>query len=174
MPSQAAYARHRGVSRNRISVWKSRGLIILDAEGGVNFDESDKMIANHGGGLSALPDTSVAAENVTPVTPAADTVPAACVDGLPAKIESERIRLNYEAKLMQLRYERESALVAEIEDVAATILAELAAVRQRLATIGSRVAPGLAGMTSAELIKAAIDGEVVAALEELTNASGTA
>lgn len=174
MGSQAAYARHRGVSRNRISVWKSRGLIILDAQGGVNFDESDKMIAEHGGRLSAPPSVRTEAGNVTPVTTHAETGASAAFDGLPSKIESERVRLNYEALLMQLRFEREGAQVAEIEDVAATVLAELAAVRERLAAIGSRIAPRLAGMASAELIKSAIDAEVVSALEELTGASGTA
>lgn len=165
MPSQAAYARHRGVSRNRISVWKSRGLIILDAEGGVNFDESDKMIAGHGGGLSVLPFVRAEAENVTPC---ANTLPANAVDGLPSKIESERVRTYYESLLLQLRFERESAQVAEIEDVVATVLAELTAVRNRLAAIGSNVAPRLTDVTAAELIKAAIDEEVIAALVELT------
>ncbi len=168
MTTQLEYAAHRGVSAKTISVWKSRGLLRFDAEGGVNFDESDKMIADHGGRLTALPVVRTEAENVTvtPVTGGADTIPG--FDNLPSKLESERVRTCYEAKLLQLKFDRESALVAEIEDVAATVLAELASVRTRLATIGERVAPRLAGMTSAELIKTAIDAEVVAALEELT------
>ncbi|MDP3257825.1 hypothetical protein [Bosea sp. (in: a-proteobacteria)] len=143
-------------------------MIVFDAEGGVNFDESDKTIAGHGGRLSSLPGACNTAETVTLRAPYADTVPAAGVDDLPSKLESERIRLNFEALLLKLRFERESAQVAEIEDVAATVLAELASVRERLATIGPKVAPRLARMSSAELIKSAIDAEVVAALEDLT------
>jgi len=85
-----------------------------------------------------------------------------------SKAEAERIKENYAARLRQLEYDRESGLVAEIDDVAIAVATELSLVRNKLLNIGSRVAPRIAVMNSAEAIKAMIDAEVVVALEELS------
>jgi hypothetical protein len=176
MPSQAAFARHRGVSRNRISVWKRRGLIIYDAEGGVDFEKSDQAIADHGGNLAGLPKTGNAKASVIPNDACADieTLEEAAArivideGALWSKAEAERVKENYAAKLRQLEYDRESGLVAEIDDVVIAVATELSLVRNKLLNIGSRVAPRIAVMNSAEAIKAMIDAEVVLALQELT------
>lgn len=85
-----------------------------------------------------------------------------------SKAEAERVKENYAARLRQLEYDRESGLVAEIEDVIVAVATELSLVRNKLLNIGSRLAPRVAVMKSAEEIKAMIDAEVVLALEELT------
>ncbi len=85
-----------------------------------------------------------------------------------SKAEAERVKENYAALLKQLDYDRESGLVAEIDDVVVLIASEYALVRNKLSNIGSRVAPRIAVMNSAEAIKAMIDAEVVLALTELT------
>jgi hypothetical protein len=85
-----------------------------------------------------------------------------------SKAEAERVKENYAAKLRQLEYDRESGLVAEVDDVVMAVASELSLVRNKLLNIGSRVAPRVAVMRSAEEIKAMIDAEVVLALEELT------
>ena len=85
-----------------------------------------------------------------------------------SKAEAERIKENYAARLRQLEYDRESGLVAEIDDVAIAVATELSLVRNKLLNIGSRVAPRIAVMNSAEAIKAMIDAEVIVALEELS------
>lgn len=83
------------------------------------------------------------------------------------KAEAERIKENYVALLRQLEFERESGLVVEIEDVVVAVASEYAVVRNRLLGIGSKVAPSVAVLKSAEEIKAIIDEEVIAALNEL-------
>lgn len=85
-----------------------------------------------------------------------------------SKAEAERVKENYAARLRQLEYDRESGLVAEIDDVAIAVATELSLVRNKLLNIGSRVAPRIAIMNSAEAIKAMIDAEVIVALEELS------
>lgn len=119
------------------------------------------------GGVSPLPSTG------TPVggTETLEEAAARIVIGegvLWSKAEAERVKENYAAKLRQLDYDRESGLVAEIEDVAIAVATELSLVRNKLMNIGSRVAPRIAVMRSAEEIKAMIDAEVVLALEELS------
>lgn len=84
-----------------------------------------------------------------------------------SKAEAERIKENYAALLRQLEFERESGLVVEIEDVIVAVASEYAVVRNRLLGIGSKVAPSAAVLKSAEEIKAIIDEEVIAALNEL-------
>jgi len=84
-----------------------------------------------------------------------------------SKAEAERIKENYAALLRQLEFERESGQVVEIEDVVVAVASEYAVVRNRLLGIGSKVAPTAAVLKSAEEIKAIIDEEVIAALNEL-------
>lgn len=84
-----------------------------------------------------------------------------------SKAEAERIKENYAALLRQLEFERESGLVVEIEDVVVAVASEYAVVRNRLLGIGSKIAPTAAVLKSAEEIKAIIDEEVIAALNEL-------
>lgn len=163
MASQTEYAAHRGVSNNTISKWKRRGLLVFDADGGVNVEKSDEFVANHGGRLSALPcNPEVSAED-------AGVTPAVGQDWFRSKAESERVRLCYEALLLQLRYDRESGLIAPIDDVVALIATEYDAVRTRCSEIGERVAARLVSVTSAEQAKAMIDADVVLALEELSS-----
>lgn len=119
------------------------------------------------GGVSAFPDLSADDADAETLEEAAARI---VIDegAVWSKAEAERVKENYAAKLRQLEYDRESALVAEIEDVVIAVATELALVRNKLLNIGSRVAPRIAVMNSAEAIKAMIDAEVVLALQELT------
>jgi hypothetical protein len=145
--NQADYARHREVSRKTVTEWKQRGLLRFTADGDVDFDASDQALRDHG---------------------LLDADEAAKLDGLWSMAEAERIKENYAARIKRMEYERESAAVAEIGDVVAAIVSEFAIVRRRLSRIGVDLAPKLAGMRDASLIKAAIDAEVIAALTELS------
>ncbi len=145
--NQADYARHREVSRKTVTEWKQRGLLRFTADGDVDFAASDQALREHG---------------------LLDADEAATLDGLWSMAEAERINENYAARIKRLEYERESAAVAEIDDVVAVIVLEFANVRSRLSRIGVDLAPKLAGMRDASEIKAVIDAEVIAALEELT------
>jgi len=85
-----------------------------------------------------------------------------------SKADAEKVKENYAARLKQLEYDREVGLVVEIDDVIAAVASEYAVVRNRLLGIGSKVAPTIAVLNSAEEIKALIDKEVVRALGALT------
>lgn len=150
--NQAAYARHRGASRKTVTGWKQRGLLRFDG-GDVDFEASDQALRDHGlldGGEEA-------------------TVP-----GMWSKAEAERIKENYAARLKRVEYDRRSAEVADVDDVVAVIVSEYANIRSRLSRIGEDLAPRLAGMRDASEIKAVIDAEMIAALEELSAESEVA
>lgn len=85
-----------------------------------------------------------------------------------SKADAEKVKENYAARLKQLEYDREVGLVVEIDDVVAAVASEYAIVRNRLLGIGSKVAPSVAVLNSAEEIKALIDKEVTRALGALT------
>jgi hypothetical protein len=85
-----------------------------------------------------------------------------------SKADAEKVKENYAARLKQLEYDRESGLVVPIDDVVVAVASEYAVVRNRLLGIGSKVAPTVATLQSAEEIKAIIDAEVIEALGQLT------
>lgn len=145
--NQAGYARHRDVSRKTVTEWKQRGLLRFTADGEVDFGASDQALREHG---------------------LVDNEQAAGLDGMWSMAEAETVKENYAARIKRLEFGRESAAVAEIDDVVAAIVSEYALVRQRLSRIGAVMAPRLAATRDASLIKAAIDTEVVAALQELS------
>ena len=65
-------------------------------------------------------------------------------------------------------FHKKFKFVVEIDDVVAAVASEYAIVRNRLLGIGSKVAPSVAVLNSAEEIKALIDKEVTRALGALT------
>jgi hypothetical protein len=153
--SQAAFARRHGVSRQTGTDWKQRGLLVFAEDGKVDFQESDRALADH----------AIRQRSGTDGT--RRMVDAEGREMWPMA-HAERIRANYNALLARLKYERESAEVAEIDDVAALIVAEYALVRRRLHEIGGRVAERVASKRTAEEIKALVDAEVVLALNDLS------
>lgn len=168
--NQAGFAAWRGVSRKTVTLWKQKGLLSMGEDGLVNVEASDALLLGHGIMLPSRAEGNSGPEprpKVVKEDPAASVAP---IDGRDfwSRAEAERVKENYAAKLRQLDYDRESGLVAEIEDVAIAVATELSLVRNKLMNIGSRVAPRVAVMRSAEEIKAMIDAEVVLALEELS------
>ena len=161
--NQAEFAAHRQVSRKTATRWKQRGLLVFTDDGLVDFAASDKALADHGILLPEVTDRDAdidAAVNAILTIDGAELLPRA---------EAERIKENFSALLKKLQYERESAAVAEIEDVARVIIGEYAIVRSRLAQVGENVAPKLVALQDAALVKEAIDAEVIAALSDLSS-----
>jgi hypothetical protein len=167
--NQSGFAAWRGVSRKTVTGWKHRGLLVLTDDGNVDVEASDAMLLGHG---IRLPASAEGNKVSAPIS--GETIEEAAArivlnsDEIPDKVVSEKVKEHYVAQLRRLEYDRESALVAEIEDVVIAVATELALVRNKLLNIGSRVAPRIAVMNSAEAIKAMIDAEVVLALQELT------
>lgn len=155
--NQAAYAAYKGVSRQTVTDWKKRGILVYANDGKVDFLATDRRLADHG--IRQPPDT-----NLTELT---------AIDGEPlwSRADAETVKENYAARLKQLEFERESARFVTIDDAAGHIVDEFGIVRQRCRRIGADVAPRLSGMTSAAEIKAAIDEAVVAALADLSATS---
>lgn len=45
--NQAAYAKHKNVSRKTVTSWKQRGLMLFKPDGSVNFDATDRLHRRH-------------------------------------------------------------------------------------------------------------------------------
>lgn len=168
--NQSGYADHRGVSRKTVTGWKQRGLLDFAEDGRVNVASSDRRLAEHGVLLPKVTtssDATLGNDEATSLEAAAEELVSAPGGAKWSKAEAERIKENYAALLRQLEFERESGAVVEIEDVIVAVASEYAVVRNRLLGIGSKVAPSAAVLKSAEEIKAIIDEEVIAALNEL-------
>lgn len=88
-------------------------------------------------------------------------------EGLWSKAEAERRKENYAARLKELQFARESGLVVDIDDVVVAVAHEYAIVRNKLLDVGTKVAPRVRGLQSAEEIKAIIDARINEALKEL-------
>lgn len=157
--SQAAYARYKNVSKQTVTDWKTRGLVVFSEAGGVDFLATDAALVAHG---IRQPESSELDTLATKLLTA---------DGreLWSKAEAERVLENYAALLRQLAYDRESAKVVEIDDVISAVRQEYGIVRDRIGKISANVVPHLVALQSPELIKAAIDTEVNAALAELVD-----
>lgn len=160
--SQAAYARHREVSKQTVTDWKSMGLVVFAEDGKVDFEATDAALRDHG---IRQPVDGEDDSNLHD-----DALKLLSADGtrLWSKAEAEQVKENYAARLKQLEYDREIGLVVTIDDVVVAVASEYAVVRNRLLGIGSKVAPEIAAMGSAEEIKALIDEEVIEALNQLT------
>ncbi|WP_432343381.1 hypothetical protein WMC41_11860 [Shinella yambaruensis] len=87
-----------------------------------------------------------------------------------SKADAEKVKENFNARLKQIEFERESTQVVTIDDAIAHLRSECGIVRERCRSIGDDVAPRLFGMMSAAEVKAAIDAAVVAALADLATA----
>ena len=169
--NQAAYAAHRGVSRKTVTGWKQRGLLVFTDSGKVDVEASDAALAAHG-----VRWADEAPGNKTEVVVNAGETPEDAADRIVnvegraewSKAEAERVKENYAARLKQLEYDRQSGQVVDIDDVVIAVASEYAILRSRFLDIGSKVAPRVAVLKSAEEIKAIIDAQVVEALTELT------
>lgn len=85
-----------------------------------------------------------------------------------SKAHAERVKENYAALLAEMKYERESAVVATIDDVITHVRGEYDLVRRTMQSLGARVATRIVAMGSPEEIKAAIDAAVIGILSELS------
>lgn len=152
--NQAAFAAYKDVSRQTVTDWKQRGLLVFSDDGKVDFLATDQRLADHG-------IRQPAGTELTQVT---------AIDGEPlwSRADAETVKENFSARLKQLEFERESALVVTVDEAARHILNEFGVVRQRCRSLGADVAPKLVGTTSAAEIKALIDDAVVAALADLS------
>lgn len=88
-------------------------------------------------------------------------------------VEAERIKANYLAMLRQLQYDRESGLVAPVDEIAAAVAAEYGLVRNHMMGLPAKLAPQLAFLRDAEEIRALLESEITTILRELSLDGGT-
>ena len=77
--SQAEFARHRGVSKKAVTVWKQKGLLVLGEDGRVNVDETewklDDRPSRYRGGVTHRPVRAVSGNSSAAPRPAKVTPP---------------------------------------------------------------------------------------------------
>lgn len=93
--------------------------------------------------------------------------------GVPNVARTNAIQQAYRARLLQLRYERESALVTRVDGVQAEAFRVARVVRDRMAQIPDRLSAQFAAETDAHTIREVMMQEIAAALEELARALRT-
>jgi hypothetical protein len=163
--TMAAFAKLHGISRSGVYKWRARGLIVYSADGSVDIAESNKRLAErpdrfrgararglHRGEAGPLSATFALTDGLEPWTAA-------------EAARRERIAV---AKLRELELAREAGKVASIEEVAAKVGRKFSLVRTALLGLAAKLAPRLAVAATPEACRALVDGEVRAALEELS------
>lgn len=175
--SQAEYSRYRGVSRKTVTVWKTKGELVLSASGLVDVAASDARLAsrpqvNRGGVTSAIKATGNGNE---PRTPAASKPPAAMLQGSVEEIavsfdwshaEAARVKEVYLALLRKQEFETAQGKLVEIEAVGEAVEREYAVVRERLLAIPGKLAAKLVDRDRVA-IELALSEEINEALNEL-------
>lgn len=169
-----------------VSKWKSKGLLVLDDDGSVNVEASNKKI-------DARPHVYRGGETTKKVKPGnrkgspetrqkspPEPVPSDDLSATASRLlatgaramlphaEAVRNKENYLALLKELEYDRDSGAVVEVAEVAKQVAAEYAIVRAKLIGIPARVAGRVAVMKSPEEVKALLDEEISEALAGLT------
>lgn len=150
------------MSKQTVTDWKVQGLVVFNDDGKVDFDATDIALKDHGIRQVVDDDTGFDLR--------ADASKLMSTDGAKfwSKADAEKVKENYAARLKQLEYDKQSALVVEVDEVIAAVGGEYSVVRQRVGTLGSSLASRLASVSSASVAKAIIDAEVVEALRDLS------
>src|SRR5690349_4589082 len=115
--SQAEYARHRGVSKKTITIWKQQGRLVL-SDGLVDFDASDRALADAGRARVTVTRAPLPTETPQEMAEAAVYDRG---DAPHTQAEAERIKENYLALLRQLEYDQKSGAVVSVDEVAKTV-----------------------------------------------------
>lgn len=190
---QSEFAALHGVSRKTVTTWKARGWLVFDADGAVDVEASNALLAKYrrdgieavtqapdsvtqtplgnknGNGKSAV--TSAAARvTIRDGESAGDAAERILIaTGATMNIdEAKRVKENYLALQAQLEYDRDAALVVDVAAVARVVGQEYAKVRNKLLAIPAEHAPRIHRLRTVLEVQDALHGIIVEALEELT------
>ncbi|KTT24251.1 hypothetical protein SB14R_10410 [Pseudomonas oryzihabitans] len=190
---QSEFAALHGVSRKTVTTWKARGWLVFDADGAVDVEASNALLAKYrrdgieavtqaqdsvtqtplgnknGNGKSAV--TSAAARvTIRAGESAGDAAERILIaTGATMNIdEAKRVKENYLALQAQLEYDRDAALVVDVAAVARVVGQEYAKVRNKLLAIPAEHAPRIHRLRTVLEVQDALHGIIVEALEELT------
>lgn len=188
--NQSEFAALHGVSRKTVTKWKERGWLAFAADGALDVDASNVLIAKYRrDGIEVVTqqgEGNKPSAKKTGVTRAAARVtinPGETPDQAATRImiatgadmtidEAKRVKENYLALRAQLEYDQDARLVVAVEDVAKAVGDEYAKVRSRLLSIPAEHAPRIFRFRSVLEVQDALHGVIVEALEELTRDGG--
>jgi len=189
--SQAEYARHRGVSRKTVTIWKGEGRLVFGAGGKVDVEASDARLdernaepasQGNGGGKAKGNGNTAKRSAGTQSKPAPTEVPPEVGEGLASLMDrlelmtthqAERVKENYLALKHQLDYDQKAGRVVPVDQVRDRVAGEYAKVRNRLLALPTEMAPRIAHLTDANEIRDVLLEGVTEALAELTQDGGS-
>jgi hypothetical protein len=190
--TQAEFSRRRDVSRNAVTTWKKKGLLVTDDAGRVDVEASewilDQRPATYRGGVTHRPVRGPDGNNSSaPPATAARSKPRPSQsddddgDGVGFDLDAEDLPLaeavrrkeNYLGLLRRRELEVSNTEWVRIEAVAAQVEREYGTVRERLLTIPGKIAASLVG-ADRPTIDMILRREITEALHELHDPSGLA
>jgi phage terminase Nu1 subunit (DNA packaging protein) len=178
------FARIRGVTRQLLTAWQAKGLLVLSDDGRVNVEASNALLDGrpeiHKGGKCSAPSPESVRKAASARKPArtAETRAVAVVAPTPpdddpderwTTAEAIRRKESAVAKLKQLEFEQRAGRLLDATEVDSTWRGYLTDLRKRMLTIPSRCGARLSHLSRSEV--AVIDKEVRDALQELSGES---
>ena len=173
------FARIRGVTRQLLTAWQARGLLVLSEDGRVNVEASNALLdgrpeIHKGGKCSAPSPESVrkAASARKPARAVAVIAPPSAADDPDEKwttAEAVRRKESAVARIKHLEFEQRSGRLLDAAEVESVWRNHLADARKRLLCIPSKCGMRLSHLTRAEV--EIIDREIRDALQELAGES---
>ena len=186
--TQSEFAKHRGVSRKTVTVWKHRGDLVW-RDGKVDCEATDTWLDSRSADSASNNDskpevTGNSSSEGCPSQPSAETADSSpagsslrtLIDNLEllSKAEAERVKENYLALQRRLEYERAAGELVPVNDAAQEVASEYAAVRSKLLSLPTELAPVIAQEAGgdANQIRERLAEGITRALEELSNDGG--
>lgn len=172
LETQTTFAKRRNVTIVTVARWKAAGYLVM-VDGKVDVEKSNAKVDSRPS--TQRRDRGVQFERLKAIAEgdAASKLPLKVDEKSQfSLIEAHRIKENYTAKLKQLEYDKESGLVVESALAAKVLAGLLNIVRGKILGLGVRLAPTLVFIDDPEVMRAAIDGEVLQILGELSGGGG--
>jgi phage terminase Nu1 subunit (DNA packaging protein) len=165
--SQSQFAQLRGVDRSTVTLWKRKGLLVLDEESGLvdvaatTAKLNERPPSYRGGKTSRTTDEAEDA--------AAEALRALRDEGAPLSLsEAQRVKENYLARLRQIEVDQLTGQVVLIDDVAIEVAAVFSTVRSLFLGLPSKMAQQLAACADAKECERILRVAINEALTELS------
>ncbi len=167
--SQAEFSRLHSVSRKTVTSWKQKGLLVLDADGKVVVEASNKALADYGVGVTRgnteVTEPTLAEDSSSEMTDEEIAALEVYAKGNAplGHAEAKRVKENYLALLRQLEYETKAGRLVDKDAVSALHSKRWVSERKALEDWPSRITPPLAARFGIDPV------ELRVALEEEMN-----
>ena len=171
------YARHRNVDQSLISRWRSKGRLVLDADGKIMVRASDAVLAadlhpskgGRGGSRAVADELPPASAGVAP--PAAPGVsPGASGDGMTLSDAARQEKIK-RGQLLQLEIAERAGRLGDIKAMDALAFTRARQALEALLAIPDRLAPTLAAETDPHKVHVMLNTELRRVAAQLAGAS---